>query len=73
MLDNHLADQGQKEYNDKSSCQSCGKGSFYDIDWCDNDGKECSKDCENFHQGYDCPVMIKKIRCSHCGYVTEEQ
>lgn len=74
MLDNHNATNGQREYESRTDCPNCKRGDFYDINWCDNDNRECyGEDCNSFSHGYDCPMMSKRIKCNKCGYVGVEE
>lgn len=65
-FDNHFADAGEKEYEDRHSCPNCHKGSLTDIDWCDNDHYECTSDCDSFSTNLDCPYKVVKLICDRC-------
>lgn len=69
-MGNHIADQGQKEYADKSSCPNC-KHILESIDWCIDNSAECTCDCDSFHEGMDCPHREERVRCNRCEKVYE--
>lgn len=66
---NHLASQGQKEYNARGAC-SCGN-LFQEIDWCNAFGHECDKDCQDNVPGMSCANAESRLRCPFCEIVVE--
>ena len=73
MTGNHLAEQGQKEYADRTTCPVCHSGSLFEIDYCLNDNIPCEEDCNSFRVGLDCPVRGKKLQCDYCEAIAEAQ
>jgi hypothetical protein len=69
---NHLASQGQAEYDKKGSCPSCGSLDLSEILWCENDHVECAPECPSYNPGFNCPMESNKLKCV-CGYIMEAQ
>jgi len=73
MIDNHLADQGQAEYEKRHSCPACGGIKLEEIDWCENDNCECSPNCPSYSPILDCCMCVKKIKCKDCGNIGDPE
>lgn len=73
MTGNHLADQGDKEYQDKGNCPDCGK-LLDTVDWCEADNIKCTKDCPSYPgpDSCDCVMIVTKLTCK-CGYSCESE
>lgn len=67
---NHLASQGQREYQKRGECPACHRGQLEPEQWCNNWGHECEKDgCPS---AADCNNMMPAAKCPYCGYTTTE-
>lgn len=69
MLDNHLARQGQEEYQRRGSC-SCG-GLLEPIEWCIEGEEECYTACELRPKGGRCEFVEDRLLCKKCGGIFE--
>ena len=70
MSGNHLADQGQREYEKRGECPACHRGSLSPADYCPFDKCACTKGCE--HHGV-CNAMLPAAACDKCEYITTEE
>lgn len=69
---NHLADQGQREYEKRGECPSCHKGSMTPIDFCPNQREDAECEAEFCPVGEECHEQIPAAKCNKCGYITKE-
>lgn len=71
MLDNHLASQGQKEYDKQGSCPNCGDLNSRSIVWCVENGEECIE-CDYKGDDKVCIFAENRERCNGCSCVSLE-